>query len=74
MGEKVKEIIKDSKPVYVKNHGLCYQVDQNIFDKLRNIANVEAISWFVGRWGLEYIVAKADIENKLLELESINSN
>ena len=51
MGEKVKEIIKDSKPVYLKNYGLCYQVDQNRFDRLRNVIKIEAIRWFVGKWG-----------------------
>lgn len=71
MGEQVKQIIKNSKAVYVKNYGMCYQVDQNIFDRLRNMTNIEAISWFVGRWGLEYLVSQSDIEQKLMLSEVV---
>jgi hypothetical protein len=74
MGKKIKEIIKDSKSVYLKNYGLCYQLNQTNFDRLRNIAKIDAISWFVGTWGLEYIIAQADLEEKASLLESLEIN
>ena len=62
MGDQVKEIIRDAKAIYLKHYGVCYQVDQNRFDRLRNLMKIEAIRWFVGRWGLEYIIAQSALE------------
>jgi hypothetical protein len=70
MGEKIKEIIKDSKAVYLKYYGMCYQVDQNSFDRLRNVMKIEAIRWLVGKWGLEYIISRSALEEEEGSLES----